>query len=177
MIDYFNIYNAEEFYKSRGYKIIEVPWIVSDKAYSSTKPPGSRDFVTLGGNLVASGEQSFVQLMLENKLQPRKYQCTTPCFRDEQYDELHLPYFVKVELISYSPEDPESELQRMIRRAQVFFDYAVSEVIETDIGYDIVDYKTKIELGSYGIREFEGFKWVYGTGCAEPRFSTVLKMR
>ena len=32
-----------------------------------------------------------------------------------------------------------------------------------------------IELGSYGVRECEFVRWIYGTGLAEPRFSTLLK--
>ena len=31
-----------------------------------------------------------------------------------------------------------------------------------------------IELGSYGIREFAGFRWIYGTGVAEPRLSLCI---
>jgi hypothetical protein len=32
-----------------------------------------------------------------------------------------------------------------------------------------------IEIGSYGMREYENFKWIYGTGMAEPRFSKARK--
>ena len=32
----------------------------------------------------------------------------------------------------------------------------------------------EIELGSYGYREFEHMKWIYGTGCAEPRTSRII---
>lgn len=35
--------------------------------------------------------------------------------------------------------------------------------------------KDSIEIGSYGIREWAGNRWVYGTGMAEPRTSTVAR--
>ena len=47
------------------------------------------------------------------------------------------------------------------------------EIIKTDIGYDITI--NGEELGSYGIRKCEFLKWIYGTGCAEPRLSTLIK--
>ena len=40
--------------------------------------------------------------------------------------------------------------------------------------YDIVDLKNGIELGSYGIRQFKDYKWIFATGLAEPRFSKIL---
>ena len=46
--------------------------------------------------------------------------------------------------------------------------------ISTDEGYDIV--LNGIEVGSYGIRQHENLRWIYGTGIAEPRFSTALKI-
>jgi len=39
---------------------------------------------------------------------------------------------------------------------------------------DYPDYNG-VELGSYGIRECKFLKWIYGTGCAEPRLSQVIK--
>jgi hypothetical protein len=51
----------------------------------------------------------------------------------------------------------------------------MAETKKTNIGYDIV-YRG-MELGSYGIREdqFTNFKWIYGTGCAEPRLSKLTE--
>lgn len=44
-----------------------------------------------------------------------------------------------------------------------------------EFSYDIMwrDY----ELGSYGIRECEFLKWIYGTGCAEPRTSKLITLQ
>jgi len=39
--------------------------------------------------------------------------------------------------------------------------------------YDIV--YGDVELGSYGIRECSFLRWIYGTGCAEPRTSNLMR--
>jgi len=44
----------------------------------------------------------------------------------------------------------------------------------TAIGWDLNLYGQ--EIGSYGIRKLGGHHWVYGTGLAEPRFSTLVQM-
>jgi hypothetical protein len=44
---------------------------------------------------------------------------------------------------------------------------------DTPDGYDIM--YDDIELGSYGIRKCEFLEWIYGTGCAEPRLSNLIK--
>ena len=35
----------------------------------------------------------------------------------------------------------------------------------------------RYELGSYGFRQHQSLKWIYGTGLAEPRFSNTLKIK
>jgi hypothetical protein len=42
----------------------------------------------------------------------------------------------------------------------------------SDESYDIEC--NGVELGSYGVRHFENIDWIYGTGLAEPRLSTVM---
>lgn len=166
--------DAENYYFNLGYELTDVPWIVGQKAYDMTKPKqGARDFRTLGGNLVASGEQSFLELMM-NGVKINKAQCITPCFRDEIYDPLHHPYFIKLELIN--TDVSQNNLNTMINDATDFFEqYTEVVLINTDIGIDIVSMEHHIELGSYGIREINGFSWVYGTGLAEPRLQQVLE--
>lgn len=39
-------------------------------------------------------------------------------------------------------------------------------------GYRLVEIP-KGELGSYGYREYRNLQCIYGTGIAEPRFSTI----
>lgn len=167
---------AEWHYQMSGYKPIEAPWIVGQEAYDATKPSDVRDFATIGGNLVASGEQSFLQLMLDGVM-PGKAQCITPCFRDEAYDEIHLPYFLKLELID-TINVTEASLKIVIEDALGFFRaYLSVELVDMGDGsFDIVASKNGIELGSYGIRHYKHFSWVYGTGLAEPRLSQAMEV-
>ena len=111
--------------------------------------------------------------MLEGKLQYGKYVAASPCFRDEvKCDEIHFPYFFKVELISINSKSPEWDMDQCIDHAQDFFTANCNdkiEIVKTKDGFDLN--LNNIEIGSYGIRSYEGFQWVYGTGLAEPRFS------
>lgn len=177
MIDYKLIHEATEHYKRLGYNLIEVPWLVSKEALDVTRPPEARHFTTFKGELVASGEQSFIEIR-KDLCPGRKYQCVTPCFRDEKYDDLHKPWFLKCELILplWKDDDAEAAVDVVLKDAYDFFrryaSYEGSPVkIKTDIGWDIN--MLGIEVGSYGYREYDGFRWVYGTGVAEPRLSYV----
>lgn len=74
MIDYQKIAHAVHLYQELGYKYIDVPWMVDIDTILITRPPGARLFSTFAGELVASGEQSFLQIHKE--LQPGKYTST-----------------------------------------------------------------------------------------------------
>lgn len=171
MIDYSKIARAVEFYKDRGFQYIEVPWTVDKEVIDITKPKNFRYFDTFLGSLVASGEQSFLQM--RNEL-PVKCMCVTPCFRDEpEVDEIHRNYFMKVELIHTNPSDLDKAYWDMLTLAREFFEiYEFTDVVKTTEGKDI--YINGLEVGSYGIRSFNNFHWVYGTGCAEPRLSQAI---
>jgi hypothetical protein len=93
--------------------------------------------------------------------------------RFEGFDFSHTKYFIKNELIKTDFVNTV-ELDKIVGHALAFFSQYISElkVVETDIGYDI-NYKEH-ELGSYGIRENEFLKYIYGTGCAEPRLSKLI---
>jgi hypothetical protein len=174
MIDLDRIVSAEHYYAELGFKRTDVPWIVKQEAYHITKPSQAfRDFATLDGFLVASGEQSFLQLLLDGN-EIKKAQCTTPCFRDENHDELHHLYFMKTELIN--TEVCDKNLMDMIEAAYWYFrkQLAVKIIKLDDETYDIVDSRFGIELGSYGTREYKNLKWIYGTGVAEPRLTQVI---
>jgi hypothetical protein len=182
MIDYQKIADAVIFYRSLGYNMVDAPWFVSRQALEVTAPPNKRYCSSFLGDMVASGEQSFIQLWMDDVLKDGLHVCVTPCFRDEEVvDKLHLNRFLKVELIEINPSVPLASIEQMILDAADFFSYYVGmkniEVINTDIGKDIVC--KGIELGSYGYREqlIDGkmMKWAYGTGCAEPRLSQVQK--
>lgn len=113
-IDYQILNNSLYYYQSQGYKYMEVPWMVTDKISDVTKPQDRENFcvdvydeskrsllLNRGRVLVASGEQSFLQMIDENKLDHGKYVTLTPCFRNEIEDEIHKLYFMKTELMVY----------------------------------------------------------------------------
>lgn len=174
-VNYERIACAVSYYERLGYVLTEVPWIVGARAYEVTKPPCAVGFVTLGGYLVASAEQGFIQL-LQDGTELGKCVAVTPCFRHETYDDLHLPYFMKVELIR-TGDISDSALMSMICEAEAFFNaVTVTRIIRTADGYDIVDAVTGIELGSYGRRQAGELSWLYGTGLAEPRLTRAIQL-
>lgn len=183
-MEYGNIARAVDFYRSRGYAYVrDAPWYVEQAAYDATKPPGATDMrigIPAGtiGNLVASGEQSFIQMMIDGQPLKRAV-CVTPCFRWEaKVDELRRRHFLKAELINAHDVD-DGHLMHMVHEACTFFEgfLPAVRIVKTQAGYDIVEKVTRVELGSYGIRTMvvgeQLLKWIYGTGCAEPRLSTV----
>ena len=180
-IDYQKIADAQKYYSAAGFIELAVPWIIDYSAYSVTCPANRREFYALGGYMNASGEQSFIQMMLSGAKLGRNF-CVTSCYRDEPVlDELHHRYFVKLELID--TDVSENNLAAMIRIAQKFFDgylpqefpAKVVKTNEVERSFDIVDGFSGIELGSYGIRRHKEFSWIYGTGIALPRLDTVLQ--
>lgn len=84
---------------------------------------------------------------------------------------------MKAELIIANPDFGEIKYRRMVIDAAMFFSkYTNSSKVSIDStkeGHDITI--NGIEVGSYGGRQFNGFTWIYGTGCAEPRLSEALK--
>jgi tRNA synthetases class II (D, K and N) len=172
-IDYSKLALGLEFYQSRGYGYIEAPWLVSRAATNVTLPEDREVTHTQFGDLVGSGEQSFIELMMRG-MTIDKACCITPCFRDEpDYDELHHAYFMKLELID--TDATEENLQHMISDAVAFLGTFLDvHVIPTgESSYDIVDNRHELELGSYGFRQFGSRRFIYGTGIALPRLDTV----
>lgn len=169
---------AQRFYQSLGFPHCEVPWAVSTEAIDITLPSGATAVPIKNDHLVGSAEQSFLYLMLMNLLPKGKHQSLTPCFRDEPIDELHQLYFMKLELIDTLNVNQHG-LEYMLDCAESFFTLNCGievDRVRTRKGWDILDHKTGIELGSYGIRSHEKVGgWVYGTGLAEPRLSKVIE--
>ncbi len=184
---------AETHYADRGYRPVAAPWIVSPAATNATSPPnGVQHRIAIdgggasgdAGHLVASGEQSFLQLLIDATAagdDPAEVlgraQCTTACFRYER-DELHQRHFLKLELID-TTDTTASSLAEMVEAAAEFHTRHLEiEVIAAGAGLDIVCANTGIELGSYGIRtatiDGRTHRWVYGTGCAEPRLTQTV---
>lgn len=180
MINYQLIADSINYYEKKGFSRIESPWTVTEKVSAITKPTNRIDFKLEhnGKVLVASGEQSFLYLYLKNFLPKGRFQTVTPCFRLESFDFLHTKYFIKNELIITDKVD-NRELDRIVDNSMGFFVKYLDKnkviVIETEDGFDI-NYDN-YELGSYGIREREFLKWIYGTGLAEPRFSKIVNLQ
>lgn len=181
MILWGNVVKAIEHYRKRGYSYLEVPWIVSQEAIQVTIPSGKEPLVCQYGSLVGSAEQSFIQLMMDGECPTGKFMAATPCFRDDEVDLLHQKTFFKVELIEVQNSGfdgatwTEEALGHMVKDAldcyQSLINGAKAYVAVTAQGLDI---KLKgIELGSYGIRRYENWVWVYGTGYADPRYNTA----
>lgn len=170
-------------YAKLGYTYIDVPWLVDKEAIDATIPAWAKAFsLDLDSNekfLVGSAEQSFIYLALKNELPSGKYMALTPCYRDDKVDLLHQKYFMKLELIDIARlhrstvtsypgimNDARNVLSQFTKKSIVFQ--------PTDDGCDLT--LNGIEIGSYGFRIYEGIKWNYGTGLAEPRFSRANGM-
>lgn len=182
MIDLKILNESILYWENKGFRRIEVPWIVPSYYSNLTSPVKSNEqFSNIG-----SGEQSFLYLIDQGVLLDGYYQTVTPCFRQENEDYLHKPYFLKNELIQLTKNDKNyhASLLNILKNQKVFFEYLgfknikIEETRNNEI-HDILSYdiltKGGIELGSYGIREFDFCIYIYGTACAEPRTSTLLK--
>lgn len=175
-INYNIITQAISYYQNTGFEYIDVDWTAPLNIVRITTPQRCRLYkLNNETSLVGSAEQSFLDLIINKKLKPSRYVAASPCFRDDENDDLHSNYFFKVELIDFENPTMQS-LQEIIQTCKEFFElYLPVEVIQTEINnWDIVDAKYGIELGSYGIREYETVRWIYATGVAEPRLTTVL---
>ncbi len=177
-IDYAKIAHAQKHYGSLGYQETAVPWILSFESYNATRPPNRKEFYCLDGYLNASGEQSFLELIIQGTPLTKHY-CITPCFRDEPIiDTTHHRSFIKLELIN--TDATLSNLHIMINDAVNFFSNYIPVVIiptnSEQTAFDIVGKHNNIELGSYGIRAYNGHTWIYGTGVALPRLDTAIQL-
>lgn len=176
MINFENLQKSIEFYEAGGFTRIEAPWTVSKYVDDITKPKDVLSFQLNhnGKCLVASGEQSFLYLYLKKFLPKGQFQTITPCFRFESFDHLHTKYFMKNELIKTDKVDEES-LQEVIHLCFNFYQQFFTkklQIVKTPIGYDIEIEGD--ELGSYGMRSCDFLDWIYATGCAEPRLSSLI---
>lgn len=190
MISYSILSDAVYHYKQLGFEYIEVPWYAPESTISITRPENlyiENDFRINNKDqfLVASAEQSFLDMIINDKIKPGKYVAVTPCFRNDEVDILHQKYFMKCELIEYldsfNMEDSIKRLSSITMCALSFFISHLPNVyIETTndktsiLSRDILS--DNIELGSYGIRSYNGKYWIYGTGCAEPRLSKAIEI-
>ena len=80
---YSNINHSVYYYQLKRFEYVESPWIVDEEVSNITKPVDRENFYVGNKTLVASGEQSFLQMIKDKKINPGRYLTTTPCFRDE----------------------------------------------------------------------------------------------
>ena len=186
MIDYQLLHESIHFYESYDYQRIETPWLVTKAISDITKPPGASSYVvkkdceTKEKVFVASGEQGFLYLINKGHLPSEgQFQTITPCMRNDSFDQIHTKYFMKNELIWYSPKVMCADnalivAQHALKFFKLMAPNASMKIVNTgDLSWDIE--LDGVEIGSYGVRKSLICNWVYGTGLAEPRFSTLVK--
>lgn len=185
MIDWSRLARAVAFYTSRGYRYVEVPWLAPDDAVAITAPNRlwRMPAQCMGGTLIGSAEQGFLALSLDQTMGIGKFVSCSPCFRlAEDLDELHRTEFMKVELFRNDSTE-EADLFDLMADARAFFHTEIPSWLRSNLrtvttleGYDFD--LGDIEIGSYGIRHDPAnhLQWVYGTGVAEPRFSSAMQL-
>lgn len=172
---------ALDYYTRAGYQYLEVPWLISKEATNQTLPIDKEIMEAISpkksfGCLVGSAEQSFIQLMLDKKISSGKYCAATPCFRDDDPDELHLTTFFKVELIDINPIGNNDTFAKAWDFMSLLKGNSDLKFAETSEGTDLMI--NEIEVGSYGFRQMTDPKisWYYGTGLALPRFTQACQI-
>ena len=177
MIDYNILADSVDFYSNRGYKYIELPWIIEKDYIEFTYKESNKFILQDNRSLLGSAEQSFIKLYKENRLRG-SFQSITPCFRNDNIDEIHQESFMKNEIFvnDYISSD---RLLELINECLEFYKKhtnieSIIEAVKTKDEFSLESYDINIngiEVGSYGIRTVEDISWIYGTGLALPRFT------
>lgn len=178
------------FWATRGFAYVALPWVAPEDCRAVTRPFGAGEDFLLApfGGLVASGEQSFLDLDRHGGLPAGEaFIGWTPCFRREPVlDRLHQFAFIKAELfVRVKPDQIAEALDRLLVDAQGFFteqafrdgvpDLPLAPVPMDDGSWDIE--ADGVEVGSYGIRRtLTGATYLYGTALAEPRWSAAVEL-
>lgn len=189
-IDYKLLASAIEHYRQFGFIQTELPWFIPK--FMMFKQPIFNSFVLTEGkhradnaSLIGSAEQSFVYLASTNQLiSDRLYMAITPCFRDDELDELHYPQFMKLELFKFGQvtyEQAKDDSKSLLSFARDLFRKFTNldkniNIANTTQGYDLM--LDDIEIGSYYANKFvilDEFPrtafYSCGTGLALPRFN------
>lgn len=181
MMNWRSLADAIDFYTARGFTYMDVPWLTTYELMNVTKPVeklNDRTYILESGlEMIASAEQGFITLLHEGLMPPGRFISCSPCFRNEpKFDEIHHPYFMKVEL--YSSNVSPEELEYIISTSEQWFRTFGLDTTRVQIDNNQIDLEAKhIELGSYGIRNTHGYHFIYGTGHAEPRASYVKSLK
>jgi hypothetical protein len=181
-VDWKNLSDAVAYFTSAGYRYVEVPWSVPGEITRVTCPEERWIVSSSLGDLVGSAEQSFMHLKREGQLGPGKFVACSPCFRNEDtVDDLHQRTFMKVELYQDADmSDPLGCVQRHVSEVVAFHRTLLPgmehHLTIRRVGPLAIDIELDgIEIGSYGVRSWNGCDWLYGTAIAEPRFTSVKK--
>lgn len=187
-IDWRLLSNALEYYDSKHYRYVEVPWIVRKEITLATLPVDAKPFSVEGcGDLVGSAEQSFIQMMVDDEVYGHKYMTISPCFRDDQVDDIHQKHFMKLELIDLRGcadfniimSDAAEYMSQFLDDKSYIKEEKISDN-QIDLMLVSPSLRMPVKIGSYGYRSFSvdgvEYTWHYGTGLAEPRFSNLLKV-
>jgi hypothetical protein len=175
MTNWARLARALDFYRSKGFVELDMPWHASRAVSAMTCPEPDRMYAFHDDVLVGSAEQSFMQAQRDGLLSAGRFVTLTPCFRNEpRITATHQRYFMKVELYEAgAPKgDVAMEFAALAREFMRGETDAHVDVIETDIGYDLEI--GRVEVGSYSSRNIGGMQWTCGTGLAEPRFSVAV---
>lgn len=181
---------ALQWWQSQSFLYVDLPWMVPTAYASAHRPAFCRDVLTLHGSFVGSGEQSFLMLREEDRLPPgaRGYIGWTPCLRDEVLDETHQHGFMKAEwfvplthrevpawqaILDELLDDQVGMFKNVARYAGGPLDLQVSREKSGPEQWDLV--MGGLEVGSYGLRHFNGQPYLYGTALALPRFTQALE--
>lgn len=173
-IDIELIYQAITFFKRLGYRSLSAPMLVDGAALYATMPKNRKAKPHLNLFYVGSAEQSFLYLLDQGNTYSGKYMMITPCQRDEDVqDERHLEIFLKIELVAI---DDTISHQDILNDAKGFFESIYKGQIDiVPIAEEQSDLEINgVEVGSYGIRNYNNNRVVYGTGLALPRFTQAI---
>ncbi|KWA84196.1 hypothetical protein WL29_22815 [Burkholderia ubonensis] len=183
---------ALQWWQLRGFQYVDLPWMVPTNYADAHRPDFCRDVPTLHGSFVGSGEQSFLMLHEEDRLPAGApgYIGWTPCLRDEVLDETHQHGFMKAEWFVPLTEADISQWRRLVLdlmgaqesmfRAVALAGIGVPRVgmlfVYEQSGPEQIDLVLNgLEVGSYGLRRFNGRPYLYGTALALPRFTQALE--
>ena len=185
IIDYKLLNKAVKFFSKKGFTQIEVPWRVSKESINATFDV-NLSFKSDDKFLIGSAEQGFLELIIQNKLRNTMAMSVSPCFRNDFEDSFHQKEFIKLELMycsnhiiketetiynifmSYVLKFITKKLKVHKSRITIMATNDSNSIYSEDILID------NIEYGSYGIRRFKDIYYIYGTGIALPRASTIL---
>lgn len=180
---------ALDYYEDLDYTRVELPWAVPGHWMQLTNPNlNYHTTLDVGEYLVASAEQAFLYCESMGRLRPGRYVGLTPCFRPGDEGPNKQETFYKVELYRTDFVDRWAVDEMLLQvtefaRIELRHEEFLLEVVETpeqDGYYFPIKLTTEhscdlnlngVEIGSYGLRENGDYRWAYGTGHAEPRFS------